>query len=163
MALEPAPLLGLDEAAELAQSLRQAGKRIVLTNGIFDLLHLGHAVYLEQARAMGDALFVGVNDDGSASSLKGRDRPLVPAQERAALLTHLRWVDCVVIFPDLTADALLERIRPDVYVKGGDYDLESLPEVHVARAVGAEVRFVPLVPGRSTTNLLRRILVRYRQ
>ncbi|NPV06606.1 MAG: adenylyltransferase/cytidyltransferase family protein [Anaerolineae bacterium] len=156
--MNPAPLLSLGEAADLARSLRASGQTIVLTNGHFDLLHLGHVLYLEAARSMGEALFVGVNDDATTAALKGRGRPLVPAQDRAALLTHLRWVDCVVIFSDPTADALLERIRPHIYVKGSDYNLASLPEAGTARAIGAEIRFVPLVPGRSTSSLLQRIL-----
>ncbi len=162
MALTPAPILStLDEAATWAEGQRVAGRSVVLTNGHFDLLHSGHATYLHAARLKGDVLIVGVNDDAGAAALKGPGRPLVPAEERALLLSHLRAVDCVVIFSQLTADALLRSVRPAVYVKGGDYDLSSLPEARTAQEVGAEVSFIPLVLGRSTTDLLNRIQTRF--
>lgn len=158
MAVTPAPILtSLAEAAAWAQAQRDDGRTVVLTNGHFDLLHSGHATYLQAARRLGDVLIVGVNDDASAAALKGPERPLVPEGDRAVLLSHLRSVDCVVIFPQRTADALLESVRPHIYAKGGDYTPESLPEAATARAVGARVVFIPLVPGRSTTDLLHRI------
>lgn len=162
MALAPAPVLGtLDEATAWAQGQRAAGRSVVLTNGHFDLLHSGHATYLHAARMLGDVLIVGVNDDASTTALKGPQRPLVPAEERALLLSHLRAVDCVVIFSQHTADALIRAVRPNVYVKGGDYDLCTLPEAGTAQEVGAEVSFVPFVLGRSTTDLLSRIQTRF--
>jgi len=160
MVVAPAPILTIDAAACWAEEQRRAGKSVVLTNGVFDLLHAGHASYLQAARSMGDVLIVGVNDDASTSALKGPARPLVPASERALLLSHLRTVDCVVVFPQLTADELLKRLLPHVYVKGGDYDLLSLPEAKTAQAIGAEVCFVPLLEGQSTSNLVHRIQAR---
>jgi len=162
MAVTPAPILtSLDEASVWAQAQRDSGRKVVLTNGHFDLLHAGHATYLQAARLLGDALIVGVNDDAATTALKGPQRPLIPATERALLLSHLRAVDCVVIFPQYTADALLRYVRPHVYVKGGDYDLSSLPEAATAAEVGAEMAFIPLVPGHSTTSVLQRILSRF--
>ena len=133
---------------------RAAGKRVVLTNGMFDLLHVGHLRYLRQARSEGDLLVVGVNADASVRALKP-GRPLVPESERAELVAALSPVDYAVIFADPTADSLLRAVRPDVYVKGGDYTEASLPEAATAREVGAQLVFVPLVPNRSSSALAR--------
>jgi rfaE bifunctional protein nucleotidyltransferase chain/domain len=133
---------------------RAAGKRVVLTNGMFDLLHVGHLRYLRQARSEGDLLVVGVNADASVRALKP-GRPLVPESERAELVAALSPVDYAVIFADPTADSLLRAVRPDVYVKGGDYTEASLPEAATAREVGARLVFVPLVPNRSSSALAR--------
>jgi rfaE bifunctional protein nucleotidyltransferase chain/domain len=135
---------------------RARGEQLVLTNGVFDLLHVGHLRYLRQARAEGDILVVGLNSDASTRALKP-GRPLVPEAERAELLAALEPVDYVTVFDAPTADALIAALRPDVYVKGGDYDVEQLPEAATARRVGARLVFVPLVPGRSTTGLLERL------
>lgn len=158
MALDPAPILSMAEAQAWAEAQRHAGKDVVLTNGVFDLLHAGHVTYLDAARRLGDVLVVGLNSDAGARALKGPTRPLVAQEDRATLLAHLRSVDCVVIFDQLTASDLVRSLRPDVYVKGGDYDLASLPEAEAAQAVGAQVCFVPTVEGRSTTSLVARIL-----
>lgn len=151
-----------DKAATLAKAARACGQRVVLTNGVFDLLHVGHLRYLEAARRLGDVLIVGVNSDASTRQLKGPARPVVPDQERAELLAGLACVDRVVIFPEATAAALVEAIRPAVWVKGGDYgDLAEaearLPEAAVVRRLGGEVRLLPFVEGRSTTALIARI------
>jgi rfaE bifunctional protein nucleotidyltransferase chain/domain len=135
-------------------ALRSAGARVVLTNGVFDLLHVGHVRYLCQARSEGDLLVVGVNADASVRALKP-GRPLVPDSERAELVAALRPVDFAVIFAEPTADALLRALRPDVYVKGGDYTEASLPEAATAREVGARLVIVPLVPNRSSSALAR--------
>jgi D-beta-D-heptose 7-phosphate kinase/D-beta-D-heptose 1-phosphate adenosyltransferase len=127
-----------------------ANRRLVLTNGIFDLLHVGHLRYLRQARALGDFLIVGVNAD---TAVHKPGRPLVPAGERAELVAALDPVDAVVIFDAPTADDLLRALRPSVYVKGADYSEATLPEAGTAREVGAELVFLPLVPDRSTTRL----------
>ena len=124
----------------------------MLTNGIFDLLHVGHLRYLRHARQLGDVLVVGVNADGS---VRKPGRPIVPDVERAELLAALDPVDYVVIFAEDTADELLREVCPDVYVKGADYSAETLPEAPTAHAVGARVEFVPLVMGRSTSRLAR--------
>jgi rfaE bifunctional protein nucleotidyltransferase chain/domain len=128
--------------------------RVVLTNGIFDILHIGHLRYLRQARSEGDLLVVGVNADASVQALKP-GRPLVPERERAELVAALSPVDYAVIFDQPTADGLLRAIRPDTYVKGGDYTEATLPEAATAREVGARLVFVPLVPNRSSSALVR--------
>ncbi|MBI5829318.1 MAG: adenylyltransferase/cytidyltransferase family protein [Chloroflexi bacterium] len=151
------PVLTLPEALALRQSLRAAGRRLVLTNGVFDLLHVGHVDYLEQARALGDALFVGINGDEAARQLKGAPQPFVPAADRARLVAALSCVDASILFEALTAEGLVTALRPDVYAKGGDYGSKPLPERAAAEAVGAAVVLLPLVPGRSTSALIARI------
>ena len=141
------------ELARLRDRL-PASARVVLTNGIFDLLHVGHLRYLRQARALGDLLVVGVNADVAVHK---PGRPLVPEIERAELVAALEPVDFVVIFNSATADALLREIRPAIYVKGADYSEGTLPEAATAREVGAELKFIPLVQGRSTTQLVERL------
>ncbi len=135
---------------------RARGARIVLTNGVFDLLHVGHLRYLRAARQLGDLLVVGVNSDESVRGLKP-GRPLIPASERAELVAGLKPVDYVVLFCEATAGDLITQVRPATYVKGGDYAADALPEAAAARAVGARVAIVPLVPGHSTTLLLERL------
>jgi rfaE bifunctional protein nucleotidyltransferase chain/domain len=125
------------EAAALAERLRAAGRRIVLANGCFDLLHVGHVRYLEEARRLGDVLFVGINSDAAVARLKGEGRPLMPAAERMEILAALRAVDHVVVFDDDTADGLIRAIKPDVHAKGTDYTAESVPERATAQAIGA--------------------------
>lgn len=136
------------------ERFRERGARIVLTNGVFDLLHVGHLRYLRQAHALGDVLVVGVNADAAVVK---PGRPLMPEAERAELVAALEPVDYVVIFSTLTADSLLRAVRPDVYVKGGDYAEASLPEAATARELGVELVFIPLVEGHSTSELLRNL------
>ena len=148
----------------LAQRLnvaRAEGKRIVFTNGCFDILHVGHARYLEQARTLGDLLVVGLNSDSSVRELKGDGRPLVPQDERSEMLAHLASVDLVCIFDESRPDALLEIVRPDIHVKGGDYRAADLPEAAVVEKHGGKVVIMPLVEGRSTTNIIARVLEAY--
>jgi D-beta-D-heptose 7-phosphate kinase/D-beta-D-heptose 1-phosphate adenosyltransferase len=131
---------------------------VVFTNGVFDLLHAGHVALLEAARAAGDALVVGVNSDASVRRLgKGADRPLVAEGERARLLAALAAVDCVVLFDADTPLALIERLRPDVLVKGADYPREAIVGAAEVEAWGGRVVRVPLVAGRSTTDLVRKL------
>lgn len=138
--------------------IRARGGRVALTNGVFDLLHVGHLRYLQAARALADVLVVGLNADSTVRELKGPTRPLLPEEERAELLAGLACVDFVVVFAERTAEALVAAIRPEVYVKGGDYAAQELPEAEIARACGGEVRLLPLTPGRSTSALVARIL-----
>lgn len=131
---------------------------MVFTNGVFDLLHVGHVALLEAARAEGAALVVGVNSDESARRLaKGADRPLVPWAERARVLAALACVDCVVPFDETTPLELIQALRPDVLVKGADYALEQIVGAAAVAGWGGRVVRVPLVPGRSTTDLVRRV------
>jgi rfaE bifunctional protein nucleotidyltransferase chain/domain len=152
------PVLDLIDAVALRESLRSQTRKVILTNGVFDLLHAGHVAYLEKARALGDALFVGVNGDESAGQLKGRGRPFVPAADRACLLAALRCVDAAVIFEELTAASLLRALRPQVYAKGGDYGGRPLPEAGAAAEVGAQVILIDYVAGQSTTALIEKIV-----
>ena len=139
--------------------MRAAGKRLVVTNGCFDLLHVGHVTYLENARNQGDALLIGVNGDTAVRQLKGPDRPVTEEKDRAAVLAALESVDGICIFPEQTATRFLEAASPDVYVKGGDYTLETL-NVDERRAVeqaGGKIVIIPFVPGKSTTAILKKI------
>src|SRR5437763_2422384 len=128
--------MNVDEAAALAERLRAEGKRIVLANGCFDLLHVGHVRYLGAARRLGDVLFVGVNSDATVSRLKGPGRPLMPAAERSEMLLALRDVDHVVVFDEDRADRLIERIRPAVHGKGADYTQDAVPGAASGRRPG---------------------------
>ena len=150
----------LDEEAAVAwrEAQRTAGRRVVTTNGVFDLLHAGHVAYLAWARAQGDALIVLLNADESVRLLgKGPDRPLIPFAERARVLSGLRSVDAVVGFGQRTPETLLDRIRPDVHVKSAQYRLDDLPERHVVERHGGRIELAPHQPGRSTTDLVATI------
>lgn len=144
-------------AQQWRADLRAAGQTLVFTNGHFDLLHVGHLDYLEKARALGDALFVGLNGDASTRRLKGEGRPLVPAVERARLIAALKPVTAVIIFEDDTAIHLLESLQPDIYVKGGDYAHKPLPERPTVEAYGGHVALIDYLPHHSTTDLIARI------
>lgn len=132
-------------------------RRVVTTNGCFDLLHIGHLHVLEAAKKLGDVLVVAINDDASVGRLKGPSRPIVPQQERAELVAALAPVDYVVVFSEDTPVEVLGAIKPAAHVKGGDYGPEELPEAHVVRASGGQVVIVPLVPGHSTSDLVERM------
>jgi rfaE bifunctional protein nucleotidyltransferase chain/domain len=139
--------------------MRASGKRLVVTNGCFDLLHIGHIAYLETARSHGDALLVGLNGDDSVRQLKGPDRPLNGENDRAAVLAALESVSAVCIFAEMRATRFLEAAQPEVYVKGGDYKLETLDadERRTVEAAGGSIVIIPFVPGKSTTALLNKI------
>jgi rfaE bifunctional protein nucleotidyltransferase chain/domain len=141
------------------EALRAAGKRVVLTNGIFDLLHTGHLYYLQKARALGDALFIALNSDASTCALKGPTRPVQNEEQRAYALGALACVDAVFVFGTPRLDAEIRAVQPDVYCKAGDYTLEKLDagERAALEAVGARVEFMPFLPGFSTTALIARI------
>jgi rfaE bifunctional protein nucleotidyltransferase chain/domain len=148
-------------ASAWREELRERGRSVVFTNGVFDVLHAGHVEYLAWARTQGDALIVGLNSDASVRALKGDRRPIVPFAERATLLRALRSVDVVVEFAEATPEALLEVIRPDVHVKSAQYREEDLPERAVVLAHGGVVRLAPHSRGRSTTDVIARIVERY--
>jgi rfaE bifunctional protein nucleotidyltransferase chain/domain len=149
------------DAARVADRLRAAGKRIVLANGCFDLLHVGHVRYLEAARALGDVLFVGINADAAVARLKGPGRPLMPAAERAELLAALRAVDHVVVFDDDTADTLITAIRPDIHAKGTDYTPDTVPERDTVRAYGGRVVIVGDPKAHATRDAIETIVERF--
>jgi rfaE bifunctional protein nucleotidyltransferase chain/domain len=143
------------EFAALADTLRASGKHVVFTNGVFDILHVGHVRYLQQARALGDALLVGINSDASVRRLKGPTRPINPEDERAEVIAALACVDATCIFTEDRPDGLIEVVRPHVHAKGGDYaGPDALPETPLVRALGGEVVILPMVAGRSTTRIV---------
>jgi D-glycero-beta-D-manno-heptose 1-phosphate adenylyltransferase len=141
------------------QEIRAANKKLVVTNGCFDLLHVGHVTYLEQARRQGGALLVGVNGDDAVRQLKGPGRPLNCQEDRAAVIAALESVDGVFIFADAVAREFLQMAEPDIYVKGGDYTIHTLnaDERRALEALGARIMILPIVPGKSTTAILNRI------
>jgi rfaE bifunctional protein nucleotidyltransferase chain/domain len=154
----PAFLHKICSDAQLPQALVLLPRPLVFTNGVFDILHRGHVTYLAQARALGASLVLGLNSDISARTLgKGPERPLNPQDDRAAVLAALESVSLVVLFDEPTPLALLQRVRPGLYVKGGDYSVEALPETPLVRGWGGEVRILPFVAGRSTTALVQHI------
>ena len=149
----------LSRAAMLAERerLRAAGRRLVFTNGVFDLLHVGHVRYLTQARALGDALVVAINSDRTVRELKGPDRPVFDQNERAEILAALRAVDYVTVFDDVSPRSLIAELLPDVLVKGGDYDLDQIHGREEVEAAGGKVISLPFVEGASTTALITRM------
>ncbi len=152
-------ILSLEKLVQQREALASDHRKLVLTNGCFDLLHVGHIQYLEQARSLGDALAVAVNGDESVRSLKGDGRPLNTEQERARVLAALEVVDYVTIFHSVRLDALIRDLRPMVYAKGGDYTIDSLDvgERQALEACGAEIHILSLIPGKSTTKTLQQI------
>lgn len=139
------------------QGLRAAGKRLVFTNGVFDLLHVGHVRYLTQARGLGDALVVAINSDRTVRELKGPDRPIFDQAERAEILAALRVVDYVMVFDDVSPRGLIAELLPDVLVKGGDYGLDQIHGREEVEAAGGNVISLPFVEGASTTTLIERM------
>jgi rfaE bifunctional protein nucleotidyltransferase chain/domain len=156
-----APLLDLDEAVRLAETWRREGKRLVLANGCFDLLHVGHVRYLQDARSLGDALLVGINSDRSVTRLKGPGRPIMTAADRAELVGSLASVDGVVIFEEDTADSLVRALKPSVHAKGTDYTAESVPERAAVREAGGRVAIAGDPKSHATRDLIRLIADRF--
>jgi rfaE bifunctional protein nucleotidyltransferase chain/domain len=147
-----------EELAAVAREMAAAGRKLVFTNGCFDLLHAGHVRYLRQARKLGDALLVALNGDASVRALKGPTRPINEEHDRAEVLSALECVDFVTVFQSERVTDLVNTIHPHVYAKGGDYTVESLDagERAALQAVGAEIKILPLVPGKSTTNIIQK-------
>ena len=156
-----APLVGIEEAARQAAEWRSLGRRVVLANSCFDLLHVGHVRYLSAARGLGDALVVGLNSDASVRRLKGPGRPVMAADERAELIGALAAVDLVVVFDDDSADALIARLRPDVHAKGTDYTEESVPERVAVLAAGGRVAIAGDPKSHATRDLIAAIIARF--
>jgi rfaE bifunctional protein nucleotidyltransferase chain/domain len=150
-------ILSPDELLGLRQTLRAAGKTLVFTNGVFDLLHVGHVRYLAAARALGDALVVAINSDRRVRKLKGEGRPVINENERAEILAALRPVDYVTIFDDISPRALIARLLPDVLVKGGDYGLDEIHGREEVEAAGGRVVSLPFVEGASTSAMIERM------
>lgn len=151
-------LLSSEDLAREADRLRAEGRRLVLTNGCFDILHVGHVDYLERSRALGDALAIAINSDASVRALKGPTRPVNCAEDRARVLSALRAVDYVTIYDTQRATGVIRAVRPSLYAKGGDYTIDTLDaeEREALQAAGVEIHILPLVPGRSTTSTIAR-------
>ena len=149
-------IVSTDQMIDVRERLRAKGARLVFTNGVFDLLHVGHVRYLAEARALGDALVVAINSDRSVRELKGPDRPVFVEAERAEILAALRNVDYVVIFDDISPRGLIKQLLPDVLVKGGDYKIDEIHGREEVEAAGGRVISLPFVPGASTTSVLQK-------
>lgn len=150
-------ILTMEQMLAERHRLRAAGRRLVFTNGVFDLLHVGHVRYLAQARALGEALVVAINSDRSVRELKGPERPVFDQAERAEILAALRDVDYVVVFDDISPRSTIGKLLPDVLVKGGDYQLDEIHGREEVEAAGGRVISVPFVTGASTTSLVERM------
>ena len=146
---------------DLYNSTHIQGKKLVFTNGCFDILHTGHIKYLEEAKSLGDILIVGVNSDRSARILKGPGRPITADDERAKIIASIYCVDYVVIFDELTPIQLISELKPNIYVKGGDYKVKSLPEYETLTAYGGEVRTLCFIEGQSSSNIIKQIIKNY--
>ncbi len=150
-------LVARKDIAKFCEILRQGGQKVVFTNGCFDILHAGHVTYLEAAKAQGDVLVLGLNTDESVRRLKGPERPINSELDRAKVVGALKSVDYVVLFGEQTAETVIAEVKPDVYVKGGDYTLDTLPEAKIVQSYGGKVAFIDMVEGRSTTNIINKI------
>jgi len=152
-------MVSWDDLPAWRAAMRASGKKLVVTNGCFDLLHLGHITYLEAARNQGGALLVGVNSDSSVGELKGAGRPINQEDDRAAVVAALESVDAICIFSDRSANRFLERAQPDIYTKGGDYTIDTInqEERRTVENAGGKIVILPVVPGRSTTAILKKI------
>ncbi|MBX7145053.1 MAG: D-glycero-beta-D-manno-heptose 1-phosphate adenylyltransferase [Oligoflexia bacterium] len=154
-------ILSRDSAQQLRESWRRQGKRVVFTSGVFDLLHRGHAEYLEQARALGDVLIVALNSDVSVRKNKGEDRPIVPELDRARLVAALESVDAVFIFDEQNNNTNIELLKPDIYVKAGDYSRDKLSSAAIVESYGGKVELVQFVKGSSSSAIIDKILQTY--
>jgi D-beta-D-heptose 7-phosphate kinase/D-beta-D-heptose 1-phosphate adenosyltransferase len=151
----------LSQLKKIVEKLKKENKKIIFTNGCFDLLHIGHIRYLQEAKKLGDCLIVALNSDNSVRKLKGEKRPLVPEEERAEIISSLSCVDYVIIFEELTPENIILNLKPHIQVKGGDYKIEDIPERKIVESYGGKVMIVPEVKGYSTTNLVEKILEQY--
>ncbi len=151
----------IEELKKLVQQLRKKGKKIVFTNGCFDILHAGHLYCLEKAKKSGDVLIVALNSDGSIRKLKGSGRPIIPEKDRAYLIAGLACVDYCTIFDELTPARVIKEIKPDVLVKGADYKKDEVVGQDIIKSEGGRIITVPLVAGRSTSSIIRKIIKEY--
>lgn len=155
-------IVKIEDIESLCAILHRSGKKIALTNGTFDLVHAGHVRYLNEAQKLADCLIVGLNSDTSVKKYKSDKRPIVPQTERAEVVDSLQSVDYVVIFNETTADNLISKVKPDIYVKGGDYTEDTLPETASVKKYGGKIAFIKVVEGCSTTNIIEKILDVYK-
>lgn len=150
-------LINRNQIAEVVRNVKAAGKTLVFTNGCFDIIHAGHVRYLAEARKLGDYLIVALNSDRSVQELKGPTRPVNHQEDRAEVMAALAAVDYVVIFDERTAESLISEIKPNIYVKGGDYCIEDIPEAKIVAGNGGKTVLIPEVPGRSSSNIIKKI------
>lgn len=151
----------LEELKRIVNKLKKEGKKVVFTNGCFDILHLGHVKYLEEAKKLGDILIVGVNSDKSVRILKGEERPIMPEEERAEILAALECVDYVVIFYETNPENLIAQLKPDIHIKGGDYAMDEIPESKLVESLGGKTVILKEIEGKSTSNIIQKILRLY--
>lgn len=152
------PLIKLRELKNIVSKLKNEGKKTVFTNGCFDILHLGHVKYLEEAKSLGDILIVGVNSDESVKILKGKSRPIIPENERAEILSALECVDYVVIFNETNPENLIAQLKPAIHVKGGDYVIDEIPESKLVESFGGKTVILNEIEGKSTSDIIQKIL-----
>jgi D-beta-D-heptose 7-phosphate kinase/D-beta-D-heptose 1-phosphate adenosyltransferase len=150
-----------EEIVRLRETMRKSGKRLVFTNGCFDILHVGHVRYLNRARALGDRLVVALNSDRSVRQIKGKSRPVVPEMERAEVLAALESVDYIFLFDDLTPQGIIDALLPDVLVKGSDWEVSRVVGRDAVERAGGSVLTVPIVEGSSTTGIIRKVMDRF--
>ena len=149
-------LIARKKIGEVVSKLKAKGKKIVFTNGCFDILHVGHVRYLKEAKALGDILILGLNSDSSVKSLKGSNRPINNESDRAEVLSALKAIDYVVIFDEKTAENIVGEVKPDIYAKGGDYSIDTLPEAKIVAGHGGKTVLLQLVDGKSSTNIINK-------
>lgn len=150
-------LVDIELGEKIVENLKAQGKKVVFTNGCFDILHVGHLRYLNEAKRQGDILVIGVNSDESVKRLKGSERPINSEIDRAEMLCGLKAVDYTILFKEDTPELLISKLKPSIHVKGGDYKKEDLPETKIVESYGGEVRILSFVEGKSTTNILKKI------
>ena len=153
-------LIKRENIRSFVEKLQAGGKTVVVTNGCFDILHVGHVRYLQKSKSFGDYLIVLLNSDKSVRLIKGEGRPINNENDRAEILSALSCVDYVVLFDETSPRDLLDEIKPDVYTKGADYNMETLPEADIMKKNGTKVEFIDFVPGKSTTNTISKIIVK---
>ena len=149
-------LINRMKISKIVTGLKAKGKKIVFTNGCFDILHVGHVRYLKEAKALGDILILGLNSDCSVKSLKGSNRPINNESDRAEVLSALKAIDYVVIFDEKTAENIVGEVKPDIYAKGGDYSIDTLPEAKIVAEHGGKTVLLQLVDGKSSTNIINK-------
>ena len=152
-----AKIMELETLKKEIEGKKEAGELIVFTNGCFDILHVGHIRYLKKAASLGDKLILAVNSDSSVKELKGKARPFIPEAERLEMLAALEMIDYLILFSEIDAKNLLEDIKPQIYVKGGDYRIEDLPEAETVYSYGGKIVLVTEIKGKSTTNIIKKI------
>jgi glycerol-3-phosphate cytidylyltransferase len=153
--------IDLKKLKPIIHNLKKEGKKIVFTNGCFDILHIGHVIYLQEAKKLGDILIVGVNNDKSVELLKGKNHPINPEAERAQIIAALKSVDYSLIFNETNPQSLIKQIKPDIHVKGGDYSLEEIPESKIIEAIGGKTVILKEIKEKSTSNVIKKILKYY--